>query len=403
MSTATDSTTSPPDKNSLTVLRDFSDRLSPIVVKELRQGLRQPSFVILFLFLQSVLAMAVITSLFAVSSASLSERVQTGNVISGFFFGLFALSVLIIQPLRGLNALSSEIKQKTIDLLLLTKLSAWRIVFGKWLCLNTQSALLLVAILPYLMMRYFLGGMNILSELGGILAMFLVSGVFCAAGVGLSAVRSIILRTIFAILGVIALITMLQGSVFLFAFSRGPFISGSVSTLMSGSDWTLIITGSVLLAIYLTISFLEFGATRIAPPSENRSTRKRLLALIALFVIPTLFALPEVDSFYMSFIAIVIITALALADALSENPQHVRPMGENSFWMLRPGWPSGALFGLMLLAANIFWLFVLFGLLDSSRGFDSNGQKVVAQLVGTGLLIVSQPDIQTPYRTVHTV
>ena len=33
----------------LPMLRDFSDRFSPIVVKELRQGLRAKTFVIVFL------------------------------------------------------------------------------------------------------------------------------------------------------------------------------------------------------------------------------------------------------------------------------------------------------------------------------------------------------------------
>ncbi len=36
-------------------LADFSDRLSPMLVKELRQGLRAKTFVIVFLLLQGLL------------------------------------------------------------------------------------------------------------------------------------------------------------------------------------------------------------------------------------------------------------------------------------------------------------------------------------------------------------
>jgi ABC-type transport system involved in multi-copper enzyme maturation permease subunit len=372
-------------------LCDFSDRHSPIVVKELRQGLRQPSFVILFLFLQTVLALAVVSALFSVSNATLSSRVNMGNVISAFFFGLFGLAVFVIQPIRALNALSSERRDSTLDLLLLTKLNAWRIVFGKWLCLVTQSALLLVAMLPYLMMRYFLGGMNIFAELGMLAVLFLLGAMFCAAGIGMSAVRSVILRVIFAIAGVIGFIMLLQGFGMFYIYSRFSGSSGAIGPMLARSDWIWFSTGGLLLTAFLTHAFLEFGATRIAPPAENRSTHKRIIALAALLAIPAVFAIPESDGRFPCYLTLLLIGPVAMADALSENPRHVRRMKRWNLWMLRPGWPSGAVFSLAVLGLCGMWGWFLPSAFTNSSGFDADDHLRFLHAVGTCLLMVAQP------------
>ena len=143
----------------VTHLTDFSDRISPMLVKELRQGLRAKTFIVVFLSLQVFLAVM----LFSAGAASTSDHV--GTVISGIIFTFFAIAVLVVQPLRGTGALSSEVKGNTIDMMVLTRLSAWRIVFGKWVAIVSQSALLLSTIIPYLILRYFFGGMNLLGEM----------------------------------------------------------------------------------------------------------------------------------------------------------------------------------------------------------------------------------------------
>ncbi len=389
MNSANPAAAPPPDP--IDALNDFPDRLSPIVVKELRQGLRQPSFVILFLFLQSILALAVISALFSVSSAPLQNRVQMGGVISGFFFALFALSVLVIQPLRALNALSSERRDSTIDLLLLTRLDAWRVVFGKWMSLVTQSGLIFVAILPYLLMRYFLGGMNLLGELGSLAALFLLGGMMCAAGVALSAVKSIILRVIFAIIGGIGFLVLLQSGGFYFAYSSvggGPLGMG---VLPSTSDTVLYLIGGVLLVAFITHAALEFAATRIAPPAENRSTRKRLIALTALLVIPAVFAVPDLLLRFPVYLSLAVISGVTLADALSENPRYMGRMKGISLWTLRPGWPSGAVFGLMVLGACALWGIGIAAASGHMASYDRETHAGLMQVVGVCLLMIAQP------------
>ena len=98
----------------------------------------------------------------------------------------------MVQPLRGISAVATEIKQNTIDLMVLTRLSAWRIVWGKWCAIMGQSALILLAILPYLILRYFFGGMQLFAEMALMLYLFVLSGALTAFTVGLSAVGSVL-------------------------------------------------------------------------------------------------------------------------------------------------------------------------------------------------------------------
>ena len=167
---------------------DFSDKLSPMLVKELRQGLRAKTFVILFLALQGLLTFVLLIAMGASSSA------DGGGVVSSVIFFFYSLAVLVVQPLRGIGTLHNEIRGSTIDLMVLTRMGTWRIVLGKWVAIVSQSALLLAAIVPYLILRYFFGRMELFAELLLMGLVFLGSAVFTAVTVGLSALPSILVR-----------------------------------------------------------------------------------------------------------------------------------------------------------------------------------------------------------------
>ena len=75
------------------------------------------------------------------------------------------LPVLVVLPLNGLGAINGEIKANTLELIFLTRLTAFRIVVGKWLAIFVQCLLFICAVLPYLVLRYFIGGINLAAEL----------------------------------------------------------------------------------------------------------------------------------------------------------------------------------------------------------------------------------------------
>ncbi|WP_309381170.1 hypothetical protein [Cerasicoccus frondis] len=143
-------------------LPDFanpSDWLNPILIKELRQAVRSPMFVSLFVIVQIAMVLYVT---FSMATASTSANVSQSQTQ---FWNLVGAYMLFIHPLRGLNAIATEYRDGRFELLRITHLQAQKIALGKWLSLNIQCWLTVLSLMPYLALRYFTGAVNPLHEL----------------------------------------------------------------------------------------------------------------------------------------------------------------------------------------------------------------------------------------------
>lgn len=331
-------------------LRDFSDRLSPMLVKELRQGLRSPLFLWAFIAMHLALTIMALTTLSSESG---------GRGPSSFFWWTVVLVIIFALPLRGFNALLDEARLNTLDTLVLTRLTAWRIVFGKWCAIAAQCLLVAVTVLPYLILRYFGGGMNLGQECLW-LGVYLVAGLtFAAILVGFSWMRFFLLR------GLIAL----GGASLLFSFcgmSISTFLVGRRHSYLPDIPWQgfLIYFGAATLLIYYMI---ETGAAQIAPLSENRSTLRRVVSLVlAVGIFPVVFT----DFWPGAMIILAGITGFAGLEALTELPRHFsvikRPfvrlgaLGKLAGRWLYPGWHSGLIFFLTLAVLGTGGMFISF-------------------------------------------
>jgi len=299
-----------------------------MLVKELRQGMRTNLFVTAFILLQLFMILCV---LFAAMSSESDDS-------NGFFWFFVYVTLIFVQPLRGLGALSSEFRLNTIELIQLTRLDAWRIAFGKWTALNAQTVLLVVTVVPYLVMRYFLGGVNFITDLASVALLTAASCFLSAVAIGVSAFRSTLVRVVIAVLGLFLLSTL------------GPAI---VFGRMFGGTRPFDVTSTCLLlltAAYGTYLFLTIGASRIAPRSENLAIRKRGGAF--------LFAAAAIAFHFLGLDDLpVLLAGLALAiaaiDALTEPvpliPTVARPFRRNMLvrplaFLFTPGWHTGIFF-----------------------------------------------------------
>ncbi len=327
---------------------DFSDKINPMIVKELRQGLRTRTFISLFVGLQVLLSLVIFIS------AGASFYGDAGGKISGVILFFFTLAALLFQPLRGTSAVANEIKQDTIDLMALTKLNSWKIVFGKWLSLVSQTALLFVTVVPYLVLRYFFGGMELIAELMYLVTLFIFSMALTAITVGLSANKMPLIRLILPIIGIPMFLMM---TVQMITFSSMGGRSSSFTEVFDFTDpdfvWGYL--GVISFTIYLGYYFLEMGATAIAPMAENRATRKRIIGLIALVITLTVFTI-FVDEDVAAVLGSIICFLISL-DVLTERKEFtqsvtqpflkkgaLRILAKTSSRLLYPGWPTGLLF-----------------------------------------------------------
>jgi len=357
-------------------LADFSDRLPAMLVKELRQGLRAKTFVIVFLTLQAILALVLLGSLGAARSPQ-----SAGHFISGVIFLFFSYAVLVIQPVRGIGALHREIQGNTIELMVLTRLNAWRIVLGKWVSLVSQSALLLAAIVPYLILRYWFGDMNLFGELMLLGLVFVASAVLTAVIVGISCVPSVILRGLIPLLAAAGMIMAIPPLCFGYEFDE---LVDFASIPNARTFWAIAMLA--VGGLYVGWTALGLGASMIAPAAENHSTPRRWI-ILGLLVLSSLaglfFELPPEGLVLFVLVLVVPAVVMAITEPFALLPPVCLPflkrgaLGALAGRVLYPGWPSGVVFAFVIigLGALALWL-------GADQAFEQASVNILLALLG---------------------
>lgn len=332
------------------LLTDFPDALSPMVVKELRQGMRTRLFAGVMLVLHAL--MLVITLI--------SGAAEDARDVDGLRTSLTVLVLCMIFPLRGFSALAGEIQKNTMDMLVLTRLSAWRIVFGKWASLAAQSTLVAVSLLPYVVARYLYGAQDLLADVAMLGLYWIIGLVITAAVVCLSTQKAFWLRA--AVVGMFSIAPLFMGLMFAVGsvFGGGSGMSTTFNMMFGGSGlfsggawWVFMVT--VLAAVWAVFFFLSLAATRVAPPSENLATVKRCVHGGLVFLLIGLSIWDVAPVMPAAFItAAVGVLYFAALDALTErNPEMTSIylpfyrrglLGRWMAWFLSPGWMTGVLF-----------------------------------------------------------
>lgn len=337
---------------------DFGDWLSPMLVKELRQGIRSKVFMAAFYLTQVLMILSVVFNLTAVGEGDAAG--QMVNFLNGLFWFMIGVPLLFLMPIRGFGSLYGEIKAGTLELVFLTRLSALRIAAGKWTALMVQTLLLVAAVLPYVLLRYFLGSVNVVQDLQSLLVLLLASGMLTAATIAISPYESKILRALFSVGMVFGFIFLLFGLIGVIA---GGVIRGSAGG--SFAPWTFYL-GMVLFAPAFIFLGLEIAASHIAPPAENHAIRKRLLGIYLLLAAAALTFLGA-DAEVAYGVALVLLTVVVI-DALAEPQRFVRsvylpflqrgPAGRFLALFFTPGWVSATWFLVLLpvLAGGLLWM-----------------------------------------------
>jgi hypothetical protein len=127
---------------------------------------------------------------------------------SGPFWMVVSAICLILMPLTGVVLMGQELEEGNHELLLLTKLNRWKVVFGKFITLWGLCALTFISLLPYVVVRYMVGGIEWWHEAACAGTILGGSAMISAGAIGASAFKRMGAR-----LGVLLLflISMLLG------------------------------------------------------------------------------------------------------------------------------------------------------------------------------------------------
>ena len=279
---------------------EFPDWLSPIFVRDLRQGLRARFFVWGFLVLQSI---AMLAALVEWAVMDLLGTSGIGPLFSGAFAGITSIVFGLLLPLSLFDALQPELgRGRNVELLLTSQLSRWQIVRGKLLVASTLSTLLLTSLLPYFLIRYFLGGVELTTLFGTMFSLLFSNMAMNAIIIGASAFSSYVWRLFIILLLVL-----------FYNFSSGSYAIRSAIMGGSPANAALDLAGRGLITALCIILSLQLGRSKLKLDSNSIDPPTTALIFILMFLTLLIHTLAlSLGGTTVSLVTLAILIALAL-------------------------------------------------------------------------------------------
>lgn len=156
--------------------------MNPLLVKELRQSLRSRWFEIIFLWL--VGSLCLLTGLG--SALDLPQM-----AISFLFWPNVGLTLHLLLPVHCALSASDDRQRGNFELIRVTGLTADKIVRHRLVALFFHGVIIATLVLPFVVLRYFLGGIELIDELQYLVLMTLSLPVMGAALLSLVAANGI--------------------------------------------------------------------------------------------------------------------------------------------------------------------------------------------------------------------
>lgn len=290
---------------------DLSDRFGPMQVKELRQSLRRSSFVYPFVCIH-VFAIVAIFFEFENDMSSGGARAAVfawDPDYIGPFWWVTMIVCGILMPMAGLFLMPQEIEEGNHEILLLTSLNRWHIVFGKFLTLWLLSLLTLTSLLPYIIIRYFIGGIEWFNEIANTGSVIAAAAIMAAISIGASG-----FPTLASKLGIFC--------VLLFSVSTAGAISmvGGImcmSATRTSSTWAIPaflfyhFCAVVVVICYVTLGLLV-ARSRLRLATMNFEIKPSSLLIIIIALAPFIVGMVAAFTcFYGSIVGTALLTFLA--------------------------------------------------------------------------------------------
>lgn len=255
-----------------------SERLNPILVKEVRQSLKSRQFEISFGL--TLLAAVGWTLLFMSFAVPRILFIPSGGIelLNGYAI-ILLVPLLIIIPFSAYRSLTTEVEESTFELLSITSLSAKQIVTGKMATAALQILLYVSALTPCIVLTYMLRGVS----LGAILMILGTTIVYSVMLVSCALMVATVSRTRAGQSGMSVLLLALLVISFFAAMTF--IVNGELSELVADvvpRDFAIGIFAFVTIFVVTFSLLMQVAAAAIDFPSENKSTpiRKRILVLL---------------------------------------------------------------------------------------------------------------------------
>lgn len=353
----------------------LGDGLNPLVVKEVRQGVRTRVFWVCF---GLMLLACLLLSLLAYADTRDGGFQPRGKTYFFTYFVCLGVVHFFVIPYSAYRSLAREREDETWVLLALTGLGPRRILRGKVTSFLIQAALYASAVGPFLLFSYYLNGIElptilVVLGLGGAWLVFLTVLAVCAATLADGRLGRAFVH--FLVLGMLAS-GVAQGLGGAFALSEGgarmmredffPYVVGVSLWLMLGYGWLLF----------------EAAAARLALVTEDysRGPRRALIfqMVLSAAVVAVIWWTQDREQVVPAVAGIAGALHLTLAGLFlaTDVDGQARALRTGTRWysLLRPG----ALRGFRLMVGLfLFWALFCLALHFNSLNTDSNYQSMI--------------------------
>jgi len=375
------------------LLARLGDRLNPLVVKEVRQGLRSRVFWASF---GLMLLACLIISMVAYANVRDSGLSTHGQDFFLAFFVCLGVVHFFIIPYSAYRSLAREREDETWVLLILTGLGPRRILRGKVASFLVQAGLYASAVGPFLLFSYYLNGIDLptillILALGASWLVFLTVVAVCAATLADARMGRAFVHLF--LLGVLGL-ALLYGLV-------AAFILGEQTYRFLVREREVLSFAFAFLWAMLTYGWLLFetAAARLSLSTENYSRGPRLALVVqtvlsaALLTGLWLYKPP----YYRSVVGVSILGALHLsltgifvATDVDGQARALRA-GTRPWSLLRPGAVRGFRLVVLLVLAWTALCAALLPLSQTGTLFTASHWLSVAVVPAYALLYLSLP------------
>lgn len=184
--------------------------LNPILVKDLRSRMRGArAYVLISIYLMILTGVTLL--LYVAVAGSAGNDLNAGRRIGQALFFTIAtvalIEVCLITPVLTSGSIAGEKERQTYDLLVVSLLTPWQIVWGKLISALAFALLLIIAIVPVMSLAFLFGGVGLTEVLIAIIGLVATAMLYATIGLFWSAMMNSSLgATSFAIGTVIALL-----------------------------------------------------------------------------------------------------------------------------------------------------------------------------------------------------
>ncbi len=347
-------------------LDKLDDRVNPIVVKELRQAVQGR-------FLSSMLLFFLLLQVLVVGMFLLAGAGQNGQASGQESFltlqGILLFIAFFFLPISVVVRLFRERTDQNLDLMFITTLSPASIIRGKFFAGLVLALLLFSACMPFLVLTYFLRGIDILSILIIVVSSFAGVALALLAAIFVGClVRHPVLRVLVGIVGLIDLFTaytFLQAGLGVLLASGLGSRADDWSVLGWATAWSLIVALAGSALFVLSVALITPVTANRARPVRRYFTFAWGLSLALAVSMVLLLGEEEILMVWQACAAVFVALALVVAVCAPDLPSRrvlsslPDPDQQRSAWrrrfefVLASGAAGGLVWGVLLGGATI--------------------------------------------------